>query len=141
MVIPQGGGDEIPIQLKPGTPGVIYKGLKLLLMVRFGSRLQSNQINSLILQIQLTHTQDGRSGLIPLMHDLRTNHTFAVRNPHQTCMISNVDALLKKVYQEYGRPSEWLVSFKYSPLTSLPPLLRSPRIFHLPCHQDPPDSL
>ena len=32
-MIPPGGGDEIPIQLKPGTSGVIYKG-KLLLMVR-----------------------------------------------------------------------------------------------------------
>ena len=32
MEIPPGAGDEIPIQLKAGTPGVIYKG-KLLLMV------------------------------------------------------------------------------------------------------------
>ena len=40
------------------------------------------------------------------MHDLRTNNTFAARNPHQTSVISNVDALLKKVSQEYSRPSE-----------------------------------
>ena len=32
MVIPQGAGDEIPPQLRPGSAGVIYKG-KLLLMV------------------------------------------------------------------------------------------------------------
>jgi hypothetical protein len=86
MVIPQGAGDEIPVQLKPGSPGVIFKG-------------------KLLLTIKLTHNADGRKGYIPLMHDIRSNSTYSVRAAQQACIVSNLDALLKKVSQEYSRPN------------------------------------
>ena len=57
-------------------------------------------------QIQLTHTQDGKKALIPLMHDLRANNTFAARHAHQTPALSNIDIILKKASQECTRPSQ-----------------------------------
>ena len=106
MVIPQGAGDEIPVQLKPGSPGVIFKG-KLLLTVR--PTLYLVPPPSCIppsVQIKLTHNADGRKGYIPLMHDIRSNSTYSVRAAQQACIVSNLDALLKKVSQEYSRPSK-----------------------------------
>ena len=62
-------------------------------------------------QIQLIHTQDGRKALIPLMHDLRANNTFAARHAHQTPALSNIDTILKKASQECIRPSQLYIIY------------------------------
>ena len=57
------------------------------------------------------------------MHDLRINSVFAARNAHQTCIVSNIDTILKKVSQEHGRPtpsmllSSTISLYHHTPLT------------------------
>lgn len=68
------------------------------------------------------------------MHDLRNNSTYNVRNPHQSCIIANIDSLLKKVSQEYARLSKlWGGVWCVGGVASVSAFFyRYSRIFHLP---------